>query len=82
MSYENPRPGKTLIPIRAKVVGKDEYIEYPVGKVCKIQRDPSNGSQFIIYFKYNKSQGIAIIHRFPADQLPETIRYTDSRGNL
>lgn len=82
MSYENPRPAKTLIPIKAKVVGKDEFVDYKAGKACKVQRDPNNGAQFVIYFEYNRAKGRAIIHKFPAGELPETIQYTDSRGNL
>jgi hypothetical protein len=82
MSYEIPRPAKIKVPIKAKVVGKDEFVDYRPGKTCKVQRDPTNTGQFVIYFEYNKSKGKAIIAKFDAKNLPETIEYTDGRGNL
>lgn len=80
--YENPRPAKTKVPIKAKVVGKDEYVEYKAGKRCNVQRDPTNTSQFVIYFEYSKAKNRAVIHKFQVNELPETIEYLDARGNL
>lgn len=82
MSYENPRPAKILKPIKAKVVGKEEFVEYKEGKRCQVQRDPNNTGQFVIYFEYSRNKGRAIIAKFDAKELPETIQYLDERGNL
>lgn len=80
--YENPRPAKIKVDVRAKVVGKDEYVDYKAGKRCNVQRDPNNTAQFVIYFEYSPKKGRAVIHKFPAAELPETIEYLDARGNL
>jgi hypothetical protein len=82
MSYEIPRPARIKVPIKAKIVGKDEFVDYKPGKVCKVQRDPNNTGQFVIYFEYNKAKNRAIIAKFDAKDLPETIEYTDSRGHM
>lgn len=80
-AYEAERPAVTLKPIRAKIVGKQEFKDYKVGKKCKVQRDPTNVSQFVVYFENSRSKG-CIYAKFPVNELPETIQYQDARGNL
>lgn len=80
--YENPRAAKTLVPIRAKVVGKDEYVDYRAGKKCLVQRDPNDSGQFIIYFENNRAKARAVIYKFLAKDLPETIEFLDRRHNM
>lgn len=82
MSYEAPRAAKILKPMQGKIVGKAEFKDYKAGKACKVQRDPTNPGQFVIYFEYNPSKGRAIIAKFDAKELPETIQYTDGKDQM
>lgn len=77
MSYELPRKAKTLVAITAKVVGKDRTVDYKEGKACTVQRSPSNPGEFIIYFKYTRTE--AIIAKVDSIKITETIEYTDGR---
>lgn len=81
MAYEIPRPAKTLKEITAKVVGKDETKTYKAGKAVKVQRDPTNPGQYVIYFENNRSKGIAIFKKIPSIELQDTIQYTDGRAS-
>ncbi len=78
--YEVPRPGKLLRPMKGKWVGREEYKDFKAGTRVKVQRDPKNFGQFIIFFKYTSTE--SIFAKFDAKDLPETIQYTDARGNL
>lgn len=77
MSYELPRPAKTLVPLTAKVIGKGTTVDYKAGKSCTVQRSPSNPGEFIIYFKYTKTE--AILTKVDSIKITETIEYTDGR---
>ena len=80
MSYEAPRKAKTLIALTAKVVGQDRTVDYKAGKACSVQRNPSNPGEFVIYFKYTRSE--AIISKVDAIKITETIQYTDGRDQF
>lgn len=73
MSYETPRNAKLKLPLQAKVIGKGVMVEYGAGKACQVQRNPSKPGWFIVYFRKDH------IGQVPAEQLPETIQYTDGR---
>lgn len=80
MSYELPRKAKTLVPLTAKVIGKNMTKDYKAGKACEVQRSPMNPGEFIIYFQNTKTA--AILCKVDAINLVETIEYTDGREQL
>lgn len=80
MSYEIPRPAKTLVELEGKVLGKDETKKYQAGKAVKVQRDPTNPGQFVIYFEYNRGKGVAVFKKIPGSDLNTTVEYTDGRN--
>lgn len=82
MLYDTARPAQLKRPVQAKVVGKQEFVDYKAGRKCTVQRDPHDPGQFIIYFVYNRAQGRAIISRVSAADLNETVTFLDSQGNL
>lgn len=73
MSYAVPRKAKTKVALVAKVIGQGRTVEYKAGKACQVQRNPSNPGMFIVYFSKTN------IAQVPANQLSETIQYTDGK---
>lgn len=73
MSYAAPRKAKTKKELVAKVIGKGETKTYKAGKACSVMRNPSQPGMFIVYFTPK------IIAQVRAEDMPETIEYTDGK---
>lgn len=74
MSYAAPRKAKLKIAVTAKVVGQGRTVDYKAGKACQVQRNPSHPGMFIVWFSKTN------IAQVPAEQLTNTIEYTDGRS--
>ncbi|MFM0554784.1 hypothetical protein P0D69_28010 [Paraburkholderia sediminicola] len=73
MSYEVPRAAKLLVEVQSKYIGIGAGRTHKAGKRCKVQRNPSNPGEFVIWF------GKTEIAKVQALDLTSTIEYTDGR---
>lgn len=74
MNHELPRCAKLLVTLESKYIGFDVGRAYKAGKKVKVQRDPIDPGQFIIWF------GRTEVARIPALRLAQTIEYADGRS--
>lgn len=73
MSYAAPRKARTKKALTAKIIGSNNVVTFEIGKICRVQRNPSQPGLFIIWFSQNK------IVQVPAKELPETIEFIDGK---
>ena len=81
MSYANPRPAKLKKQVDTRTItgnGSPTLQQRAVGEKCQAQRSPNDPGFFILYFG-KKSATKQEYAKVPAEELADTIQYTDGK---
>lgn len=80
MSYANPRPARLKKDVVTKIITSSGPTagSQKAGTKCQAQRSPGDIGFFVLYFG-KRSATKAEVAKIPAEQLAETIEYTDGK---